>query len=120
MPYRLFSGRKTSFVYVIGWMESVNRGFFANALTKIHLESGECVSWSGDEFCHPMEAAFVPRSQELDSIEDDGLVLASVTDVREDHKDFLLFLDARSMSEVARVHFDESIPFGSHGYLGQY
>ena len=120
---RLFTGRKADFVYVIAWMESVNRGFFANALTKIHLDSGKCLSWRGDEFCHPMEAVFVPRirSHELDSAsEDDGLVVSSVTDTRQDHKDFLLFLDAKSMSEVARVHFDERIPFGSHGYLGQY
>ena len=123
---RLFTGRQANFVYVIGWMESVNRGFFANAVTKIHLGNGKCLSWRGEEFCHPMEAIFVPRirnnsSHPLDSAsEDDGLIVSSVTDTRQDHQDFLLFLDAKSMSEVARVHFDERIPFGSHGYLGQY
>ena len=118
---RLFTGRKADFAYVIGWMESVNRGFFANALTKVHLDTGECVAWRGEEFYHPMEAIFIPRCEnDLEAGEDDGLVVASVTDVRQDHKDFLVFLDARSMAEVARVSFDESLPFGSHGYLGHY
>ena len=119
---RLLTGRKTDFAYVIGWMESVNRGFFANALTKVHLNTGECVAWRGDEFCHPMEAVFIPRCEDssVETGEDDGLVVASVTDVRQDHKDFLVFLDARNMAEVARVSFDEGLPFGSHGYLGQY
>ena len=102
-------------------MESVNRGLFANALSKINMETGEITAWRGSEFCHPAEAIFVPRTGELDdSPEDDGLVVASVTDVREDQRDFLLFLDARNMTEIGRVNFDESLPFGSHGYSSKY
>ena len=49
-----------------------------------------------------------------------GLVVASVTDVRPDEKDFLVFLNASSMEEIGRADFDESIPFGSHAYLDKY
>lgn len=117
---RKFTGKKYNFAYVIGWMESVNRGHFANALTKIDMETGQTIAWRGNEFCHPAEAIFVPRTKEIDdTAEDDGLVIASVTDAREDQKDFLVILDARTMTEVGRVNFDESIPFGSHAYLSK-
>ena len=43
--------------------------------------------------------------------------MATVTDVREVEKDFFLFLDAKTMTEITRVNFDESIPFTSHVYL---
>lgn len=102
-------------------MESVNRGHFANALTKVDMETGSTVAWRGNEFCHPAEAIFIPRTKELDDgAEDDGLVVASVTETRSDQKDFLVFLDARTMAEIGRVNFDDSIPFGSHAYLSKY
>ena len=112
---RKFTGKKYQYAYVIGWLESVNRGPFANALTKINMDNGQQIAWRGDEFCHPAEALFVPKSE--DSAEDEGLVIASVTDVREDQKDFLVFLDARTMAELARANFDDSIPFASHAYF---
>ena len=117
---RKFTGRKYSFAYVIGWLESVNRGPFANALSKVDMETGQVIAWRGNEFCHPSEAVFIPRTKAIDdAAEDDGLVAACVTDVRQDHQDFLVFLDARTMSEVARVHFDQSFPLSSHAYFGQ-
>ena len=89
------------------------------ALSKINMETGEIFTWTtGNGFCHPAEALFIPRTQELDdNPEDDGLIVATVTDVRENHKDFFVFLEAKTMTEVARVNFKESIPFTSHAYL---
>jgi len=58
------------------------------------------------------EAIFIPNPNATS--EDDGLILASVTDTRPDVKDYLLFIDARNMTEVARASFDEEIPFHSH------
>ena len=96
----------------------MNKGPFANALSKVDMESGQITAWKGNEFCHPAEAMFIPRTKDLDdTLEDDGLIVATVTDVREDQKDFFLFLDAKTMTEISRVNFDESIPFTSHAYL---
>ena len=87
---RKFTGRKYKFSYVIGWLESVNKGSFANKVTKVNMETGESLAWHGGDFCHPAEAVFIPRTSDIDdSAEDDGLVVASVTDVRPDEKDFL-------------------------------
>jgi carotenoid cleavage dioxygenase-like enzyme len=91
------------------------------------MDSGEIIAWRGNEFCHPTEAAFISKPVDVDgdgdgdgdASEDDGVIVASVTDVREDHKDFLLFLDARTMTEVARASFDDTIPFAAHVYWNQ-
>lgn len=114
-----FRGRKYKFAYVIGWINSVNRGFFANAITKVNMDTGESISWKEEEFCHPAEAMFLarptnPEEGRSSAEEDDGIIMASVTDVRSDHKDFVVFLDARNMTEVARANFDDTIAFASH------
>ena len=85
------------------------------------MDTGESLAWNGGDFCHPAEAVFIPRTSEIDdSAEDDGLVVASVTDVRPDEKDFLVFLNAETMEEIGRAEFDASIPFPSHAYLAKY
>ena len=38
---RKFTGRKYKFSYVIGWLESVNKGSFATKVTKVNMETGE-------------------------------------------------------------------------------
>ena len=48
-----FIGRPYKYCYVVGWVESVNRGHFANAVTKVDMETGETKAWRGDEFQHP-------------------------------------------------------------------
>jgi len=121
---RKFVGKKYVFAYVIGWLESVNKGPFANSVTKVNMDTGEILAWhAGDEFCHPAEAVFIPRTSTSGSAseaEDDGVVVASVTNVNPDQKDFLVFLEAQTMKEIGRAHFDESIPFASHTYLSKY
>ncbi len=94
-------------------------------MTKVNVETGEILAWhAGDEFSHPAEAVFIPRtsgtSVSASEAEDDGVVVASVTNVNPDLKDFLVFLEARTMKELGRAHFDESIPFASHTYLSKY
>ncbi len=109
-----FQGRKYEFCYVIGWLESVNKGHCANAITKVNMKNGETLVWRANEFSHPCEVAFIPKAK--DGAEDDGLIVASVTDVRDDQKDFLVFLDPKTMTELGRASFDESIPFSTHVY----
>ncbi len=110
------AGRKYRFAYVVGWMET--NGVFAHSVTKIDVEGGGgsdvLVAWRGDDFQHPSEAIFVPGGGDA---EDDGVIVTAVTDTRESEKDFLLFLDPRNMSEIARANFDTKIPFGGHGTL---
>ena len=54
----------------------------------------------------------VPEDQE-----DEGVVICTVTDVRTDQRDFLLIVDARNMTELARSNFDVDIPMSSHSIV---
>ncbi len=47
--------------------------------------------------------------------EDDGVVLCALTDSRAGYEDFLIFLDAKTMSEIARAAFKSHIPSALHG-----
>lgn len=107
-----FAFREYTYSYVIGWLNSVNRGYYANAVTKVNMNTGKTVAWRGDEFSHPAEIVMIPNPATC--TEDDGVIIASVTDVRDDHKDYLVFIDARNMTEIARANFDEPIPFHGH------
>ncbi len=51
--------------------------------------------------------------------EDSGILVSPVSDSRPDEPDFLLFLDPRTMIEMARANFltGQKIPFVSHGCL---
>jgi len=48
-----FRGKSYRYAYVTGWLNSINRGHFANAVTKINLENGQTIAWRGDNFSHP-------------------------------------------------------------------
>jgi beta,beta-carotene 9',10'-dioxygenase len=58
------------------------------------------------------EPVFVPRPGSR--VEDDGVVLSIVFDPQTNGS-FLLVLDARDLSERARVHAPQRLPFGFHG-----
>ena len=51
------------------------------------------------------EPVFVPRSQERDSLEDDGVVLSLLTKKLDLNYAGLLILDAKNMAQLARVDF---------------
>lgn len=51
--------------------------------------------------------------------EDDGVVLCVVLDTTA-HSSFLLVLNAKDISEIARALLDTAIPYGLHGqFLGE-
>ena len=51
---RNVQGRKYKYSYVIGYLESVNKVPFANAVTKVDMDNGQVQAWKGDEFTHPV------------------------------------------------------------------
>ena len=77
------------------------------------MNSGEVQSWKESEDAIPGEPMFVPRPNSED--EDDGLLLAGVTDLREGRKDFLVVLDAKDMLEVCRAQVEAHVPHLFHG-----
>ncbi len=62
--------------------------------------------------CTPSEPIFVPRSDGTE--EDDGVVLSVVLDGNV-NKSFLLVLDAKTMTELARADAPTVVTYGFHG-----
>jgi beta,beta-carotene 9',10'-dioxygenase len=82
-------------------------------LIKVDVETGDVKTWRESEYTYPGEAQFVPCPGSAS--EDDGILLATVTDVRKGEPDFLLVLDAKSFTEVARAEVTVHIPNVIHG-----
>jgi carotenoid cleavage dioxygenase-like enzyme len=105
-----FLAKKTSFYWATG---SAQKGFFENALGKVHASKKETILWRESEHYFIGEPMFVPNPNSKS--EDDGVLLAAVVDNRDDHNDFLLFLDAKTMKELGRAEFKSEIPQAVHG-----
>jgi beta,beta-carotene 9',10'-dioxygenase len=98
------------YVYAVGVNPVQRRGFY-NQIVKVDIETGRDIAWY-EPGCYPGEAVFVGRPGRL--AEDDGVILSVVLDERVSSS-FLLVLDARSFSELARAEIPHPVLFGYHG-----
>ncbi|XP_022104783.1 beta,beta-carotene 9',10'-oxygenase-like isoform X2 [Acanthaster planci] len=105
MNYELYNGKPYRFFYA-------NGGELNQKLLKVDTKSVTSEEWFEDG-CFPSEPIFV-RSPDCKS-EDDGVVLSSVVDLRKGKHSFLLVLDARDFTEVARAEVEAEVSFGYHG-----
>jgi beta,beta-carotene 9',10'-dioxygenase len=80
-------------------------------ILKIDTADGSWLSWS-QAGCYPGEPVFVGRPGAEG--EDEGVLLSVVLDASAESS-FLLVLDARYLTEVARAEVPHHIPFGFHG-----
>lgn len=106
--YAGVNGRPYQYLYGAG---NTQDGNWLDDLTKIDTRTGEHSVWY-TENCYPSEPVFVasPNSQQ----EDEGVLLSVVLDA--DAKNtFLLVLDAKDMTEIARARVPEVLPFSFHG-----
>ncbi|KDR21650.1 beta,beta-carotene 15,15'-dioxygenase-like [Zootermopsis nevadensis] len=103
-------GKKYRYYYCSGMYDP---GPFSNSLIKVDVETGDAKTWKESEYMYPGEVQFVPCPGS--SSEDDGILLAAVTDVRKGEPDFLLVLDAKNLTEVARAEVTVHIPNVIHG-----
>ncbi len=81
-------------------------------LYKIDVNAKTSQKWA-QAGCFPGEPIFAPRPDGQG--EDDGVVLSVVLDLA-NHTSFLLILDARDMTELARAEAPHAIPAGLHGF----
>ncbi len=102
-----FCGRKYSYFYAV---------LNSNSLCKVDVKKQEIVTWSENQFTHPGKMIFLPNP-EGSGEEDDGILLSAVSDSREDASDFLLFLNAKDFTEIARAKLEPGvhIPQALHG-----
>jgi carotenoid cleavage dioxygenase-like enzyme len=109
---------RTAKPYRYAYGQSWDRpGRWYNRLVKIDTHGEDPATnatfWGQDGWL-PSEPVFVPRPGATE--EDDGVVLCVVLDANsEPPETFLLVLDARSFTELARAKTPHPVPFGLHG-----
>jgi beta,beta-carotene 9',10'-dioxygenase len=81
-------------------------------LYKIDVNQKTALKWE-QAGCFPGEPIFAPNPRGEN--EDDGAVLSVVLDLI-NHSSFLLILDARDLTELARAEVPHAIPVGLHGF----
>lgn len=106
-------GRPYRYIYATAISDGVidkNDMINSTGLYKIDTKSKKVLEWSEDG-CLPGEPVFIPSTDGSD--EDDGVVLAIVTD-RKFNDSFLLILDGKTFKEAGRALVPHSIPEGLH------
>ncbi|PAA88223.1 hypothetical protein BOX15_Mlig020520g1 [Macrostomum lignano] len=84
-----------------------------SSIVKLDWQTEEVLQWNAPG-CEPSEAIFVEHPDRCS--EDHGLLLASVVGTVDQRSLFLVILDAKSMTEVAKVDFKGvSVPSAIHG-----
>ncbi|CAG7723048.1 unnamed protein product, partial [Allacma fusca] len=104
-----FRGKQYKFAYAAG---TINQNNFRNKVCKVNFDTKQFLEFKEDEHVFPGEPYFLPRPNGSD--EEDGVVLVPMTNTKDPHKDFLLFLD-KDMTEIARATFQNDIPSAFHG-----
>lgn len=96
--------------YVYGYA-GFDHPLTANKLVKINVKTGEIKQWS-QEKCYTGEPVFIQKPGS--TTEDDGVVLSVILNAQT-ATSFLLILDAKDFTELARAQVPHHIPFGVHG-----
>ena len=114
--YQRVNGHTYRCAYGTG-VDAANPASFLDRLVKVDIDQRTTLMWQ-EAGCCPGEPVFVPAPASVSGEEDAGLILSVVLDARQKHS-FLLVLDARSFTELARSAVPHHIPFGFHGSFFQ-
>ena len=107
------NGRRYRYAYGVGIAGSENPSGWLDQIVKLDVDGGEHLFWH-EAGVFPGEPVFVARPGA--QAEDDG-VLLSVTLDPSTATSFLLVLDARDLSELARARVSQHIPWHFHGHF---
>ncbi len=107
--YDRLNARPYQFLYAMSVKQGTPAGMY-NQLVKLDVHTGEAKHWREDG-CWPGEGVFVRRPDAI--AEDDGVVLSIVLDSAR-RESFLLVLDAKAFTEIARATLPEPVLLGFH------
>uniref|UniRef100_A0A8C6PLU3 Retinoid isomerohydrolase n=1 Tax=Nothobranchius furzeri TaxID=105023 RepID=A0A8C6PLU3_NOTFU len=105
--YKGYGGRNYSYAYGLG----LNH-FIPDRICKLNVKTKETWVWQEPD-SYPSEPLFVQAPDGVD--EDDGVLLTIVAAPGSQRPAYLLILNAKDLSEVARAEVDCSIPVTFHG-----
>jgi carotenoid cleavage dioxygenase-like enzyme len=112
---RINYGRCNERPYQYAWGNNLGSSGWFEKIVKLDVTNGASLSFSEPDR-YPGEPVFVAHPDA--EREDDGVLLSVVLDARAGTS-FLLVLDARDLSELARAHAPHHIPFGFHGQFAR-
>jgi beta,beta-carotene 9',10'-dioxygenase len=113
---RINYGRCNERPYRYAWgVAQGEPGGWLDTIVRADLETRELLSWS-EPGLYPGEPVFAARPGAAE--EDDGVLLSVVLDAAAE-RSFLLVLDARDLSELARAVAPHHIPFSFHGQFAR-
>nr|XP_006122733.1 beta,beta-carotene 15,15'-dioxygenase isoform X1 [Pelodiscus sinensis] len=103
-----YNGKKYRYIYAteVQWSPVPTK------ITKIDVLTKKKLSWE-EEHCWPAEPVFVPRPDLKE--EDDGLILSSIVTTDPKNAPFLLVLDAKTFTEIARATVNVDLHLDLHG-----
>jgi carotenoid cleavage dioxygenase-like enzyme len=107
--YKQCNGQTYRYVYAAGIANQGKSAIF-DSVVKFDL-AGDVRQWQQEDQ-YPGEPVFVARPDS--QLEDDGILLSVVLDASANNS-YLLLLDARDLSEIARARVPHHVPFGFHG-----
>ncbi|XP_055864896.1 carotenoid isomerooxygenase-like [Biomphalaria glabrata] len=99
--YQKYAGKKYRFVYGSSVFSDCYR------LVKVDLEEKTYKEWKQTQYYYPGEPIFVPAPDAVD--EDDGVVMSPVLCETLEEPSFLLILDAKSFTELARAYIPRDV-----------
>ncbi|CAL8110510.1 unnamed protein product [Orchesella dallaii] len=88
-------------------------GFYKNSLCKVDTRAKESILFRLAEHEFLGEPMFIPNPNGTE--EDDGIIISCVTRAIPEEKSCLMFLDGKTMKEIARAEFHNFIPLAVHG-----
>lgn len=87
-----------------------------NRIVKLDMQTGQTIHWQ-EPHCSASEPIFVGRtSSAIAENEDEGCLLSVVFDYHSSSS-YMLFLDARTLSEIARAAIPQHVPMSLHGHF---
>ncbi|MBP9743291.1 MAG: carotenoid oxygenase family protein [Burkholderiales bacterium] len=104
-----YTQKAYNFIYAVA---ATNNNFKLNSLIKLNLANMNSHQFWHQDDCYPGEPIFVPTPHS--TTEDDGIIIVVVGNPKTSTS-FLLFLDARSFTEITRVNLPHLLPMGLHG-----
>uniref|UniRef100_A0A3B3D4X8 Retinoid isomerohydrolase n=1 Tax=Oryzias melastigma TaxID=30732 RepID=A0A3B3D4X8_ORYME len=107
IDYKRHGGKNYTYAYALG----LNH-FIPDRICKLNVKTKETWVWQEPD-SYPSEPLFVQNPDGVD--EDDGILLTIVAAPGAQKPAYLLILNAKDLSEVARAEVDYSIPVTFHG-----
>ena len=81
---------------------------YSNSLVKIDVETKQVKLWTGEDYIVPYGPLYIPKPGSEQ--EDDGVIVALISDGRTGGLSSMLFLCAQTMTEISRVQFPHFLP----------